>query len=42
MTNISESNKSFLGLLLYAGSHILCIYYLVWILLYNILDHVEA
>ena len=38
MVNMSESNKSFSGLLLYAASHLFCIYYLLWVLITTILD----
>ena len=38
MVNMSESNKSFSGLLLYAASHLFCIYYLFWVLITTIVD----
>lgn len=42
MGELTESDKSFLGLLVYTGTHILCLYYLAWILIKSIATYAET
>ena len=42
MGELTESDKSFLGLLLYSATHILCLYYLAWILVKSVAAYAET